>query len=321
MNIIASYNSDEQIRKESSSGGIFSILANKILSEGGVVYGATFAPSDKWKVNHIRISDRKELWRLRGSKYVFSNIGSTLKEVKKDLDNHRKVLYSGTPCQIATLRKLFPDHPLLLLVEIVCHGAPEQKYWEMYLDELLKLEKRNLSEIKSINFRDKRTGWRNYCFTIQFIDGYEKSEFHGENIFMRGMLFNLTLREGCFKCPFKYPQGSKADITLGDFWGVKALPEYKEDNKGISLIIINSEKGEEYLPQIKIADKITFEQAVISNSAILHASVPNLHRDKLDTLINSKGFYEAIKELTKAPLKIRIIEWIYKNIYRHKRLM
>lgn len=294
----------------SSSGGIFTMLAEKVLALGGAVYGASF--DDKWCVRHIKIENPRDLKKLQGSKYVFSNLGKTLSEIEKDLQNNRDVLFSGTPCQIAALRKKYPDHPNLLLVEVVCHGAPEPKYWDMYLKDMLASHNKSIQDITNINFRDKSHGWREYRFEVCFNDETRLSEFHGSNIYMRGFLKNLTLRDACFKCRFKYPEGSKGDITLGDFWGINEVLPQSDDNKGCSVIISNTPKGEEFIKSFNFATTLTLEQAIIRNSAVIHATKPNPKRTKVDLLIDKKGFSTAINILSRPSLKIRIIEFLLK---------
>lgn len=221
------------------------MLAEKVIDAGGVVYGAAF--NERWEVEHRRVDTVEGLQALRGSKYVFSKVGTAYADAIADLASGRKVLFSGTPCQVAAMAKRAGKDENLLLIEVVCHGAPEPIYWEKYLNEFLKKNKKTRREISSINFRDKRNGWKNYNFTIKFDDKSEWTESHGQNVYMRGFLKNLTLRESCFKCPFKYPNGSKADISLGDFWGIEKVDIVSDSDifDGMSLVIsrlLNEEK-------------------------------------------------------------------------------
>lgn len=246
MIITSAHNPNQRIRFESSAGGVFSMIAENIISDSGVVYGVTF--DKNWNIIHRRIERIEDLKFLRGSKYAFSNIGKSIENVITDLNSGRRVLFTGTPCQAAAVRKAAGPNKNLLIVEVVCHGAPDHKYWERYLFELCKTNNRNLSEISSVNFRDKCSGWKNYSFTVKFKDGKTISHPHDDNPYMKGFLSNLTLKDSCFKCPFKQPNGSKADITIGDFWGINKIDPEHDNNHGSTLIIINTEKGHnEYL--------------------------------------------------------------------------
>lgn len=238
MEIFASHNPDDDIRRQSSSGGIFTILAEKTISLGGIVYGAAF--DSDWNVIHKRIDTINDISALRGSKYVFSDATKSYSDVVNDLDKGYKVMFSGTPCQIAAMKKRAGDNPRLLLVETVCHGAPTPKFWTRYLSELLAEHSLTISDIKTINFRDKASGWKNYSFTIQFNNNKIITQRHYDNPYMKAFIHGLTLRESCFKCPFKYPDGTKADITLGDLWGIDILAPSINNDKGTTLVIIKN---------------------------------------------------------------------------------
>lgn len=306
MKIFAAHNPDSEIRRLSSSGGVFSMLAERLLGEGGVVYGAAF--DENWEVVHRRVTSLNGLAALRGSKYVFSNASTAYSDAHADLKAGRKVLFSGTPCQVAAMRKRAGENPDLLLVEIVCHGAPQPDYWRRYLAELCASHGKTIADITSVNFRDKRTGWKNYSFTVRFTDGSEHSEIHGANIFMRGFLNNYTLRKPCFKCPFKYPDGSQADITLGDFWGIEKLKPTDDRTleKGISFIIGRTPKGQQAIPVGISESGFDFDTISRLNPALVHrASAPkdfekfNLKAEK------SKSISDLICCHTKESLTLR----------------
>lgn len=235
MKVFAAHNPDPEIRRQSSSGGIFTILSERVLWQGGVVYGVAF--DGDWNVAHRRVDSFHGLAPLRGSKYVYSNVGTAYADAAADLKAGRQVLFSGTPCQIAAMRRRAGENLRLILVEIVCHGAPAPEYWSAYLSELCKKLRRKVSDIASINFRDKRTGWKNYSFTVSFRDGKTFTQPHDDNLYMRAFLKDLTLREACFRCPFKHPGGSQADITLGDLWGISQLAPEIDNDQGTTLVI------------------------------------------------------------------------------------
>lgn len=301
MKIFASHNPDEKIRRESSAGGIFSMLAEHVLSEGGVVYGAAFG--QEWNVRHIRIDTVDELWRLRGSKYVFSDFKCTPSEIENDIENGRKVLFSGTPCQVAAIRKRLGNHPLLLLVETVCHGAPDARYWEQYLEELLKKLRRKPTDIASINFRDKRTGWKNYSFTIAFNDGGVFSQPHDDNLYMRAFLQDLTLRKSCFVCPFKYPNGSKADITIGDFWGISQLAPEIDNDLGTTIVIARTEKGMSYTDFLRNDCELNLENAALYNPAITSSATKPCKREAFEQDADKNKLLPLFSRYAKRPFR------------------
>lgn len=278
MKIYAAQNNDLLIRRKSSSGGIFSVLALKIINEGGVVYGASF--NGEWAVEHTRADNPEDLCSLYGSKYVYGKLGNSVQDAIHDLEDGRKVLFSGTPCQAAVMRKLAGDHKNLIIVEVVCHGTPESKYWTRYLEEECRRHNHSVNDISSVNFRDKRSGWKRYSVTISFSDGEEITSFHGENPYYGAFLHNLTLREACFSCPFKYPNGSQADITLGDFWKLGTIAPDLDNDEGTSLVIARTEKGEGLLNGIELIREFAYDDIVKCNPGVASASMRPSKYDK-----------------------------------------
>lgn len=269
--IASTYNNpDKGIRYLSSAGGFFSYLAERILWEGGVVYGAAFNQS--WGIEHKRITETKELDSLRRSKYVFSNLGESISRISRDLEENKTVLFVSVPCQVAAVRKKFGEHPNLILMEVVCHGAPEPGYWRDYLSAVCKKLKRSVNDISNINFRDKRSGWKNYSLTISFIDGFEFSQPHDSNPYMRAFLRDYTLREACHNCKFKYPDGSKADLTIGDFWGIEHIVPTLNNDEGTTIVISPTSKGKEISESIQNTDKIELSRIIKYNPAITNSA-------------------------------------------------
>lgn len=237
----ACYNKDESIRKESSSGGVFTLLATLVIEHGGIVYGASF--NDENMVEHIEINNVNDLSKLRGSKYVQSRIRDTYSRVREYLNQGRLVYFSGTPCQIdGLLAYLNKKYENLILQDIVCHGVPSPKVWKKYLEQF------NIEKDARILFRDKSTGWDSYSFTIDQKDKF--TQLSGQNEYMKVFLKNLCLRPSCYNCHSKSLHRN-SDITLADFWGIKNICPELYDNKGTSLVFINSEKGNELFNRIK----------------------------------------------------------------------
>lgn len=249
LKVYAAKNKNEYVRKKSSSGGIFTSLAEFVITDKkGVVFGAAF--DDKWNVYHTYIDSTEKLNLLRGSKYVQSRIGNAYIQVKDFLSKGITVLFTGTPCQISGLKRyLRKDYDNLYTVEILCHGVPSPKVWSIYLSEKRKQYGHN---INGIEFRNKEESWQDFRFIIKFINNdascvsdkdFSYGKKFSEDSYMKGFLANLYLRPSCYTCKCKNGR-SGSDITIADYWNIDAiLPEFN-DNKGVSLVLINSKKGE-----------------------------------------------------------------------------
>lgn len=239
------YGKNKEIRKNSSSGGIFSVLAESIFDQNGVVFGAAF--DQQFGVHHIFIESKDELWKLQGSKYVQSNLENTFQEAKSFLKKERCVLFTGTACQIAGLKNyLGTSYERLYTIDVLCHGVPSSKVWEQYLDEKKEEYK---SSIQKVEFRNKQSGWKNYSMKILFSNDLQYKKIFREDLFMKLFLSNISLRPSCYQCIWKaIPRES--DISLGDCWGVeKTMPEM-DDDKGTSVILVHSQKGEQLLQTV-----------------------------------------------------------------------
>ncbi len=267
----AAYNTDNYIRVHSTSGGIFSLLAKKIIKQGGVVYGAAF--ENDFSVAHRRIESEEQLPSLYGSKYVQSRLGNCMKMVKIDLEDGIKVLFSGTPCQIAGLKAfLGKDYPNLITQDLICHGVPSPKVWKKYLAFRRSKAK---SDIKEICFRSKINGYRNPQFQIRFANGVVSQENVGDNLYYRGFLLNLFLRPSCYSCVFK-SSTRNSDITLADFWGGEHIsPDMITDDKGVSLVLVHSSKGRdmwEELSEDVVGRKVDVDTALKHNGMALKSA-------------------------------------------------
>lgn len=276
---------DENFAKQSSSGGAFAILANMYIKEQAVIYGAAF--DDNWNVCHIRVDKKDELKRLYTSKYVQSDMGNTFRQVKSDLDNSKKVLFAGTPCQVAGLKSyLQKDYLNLLTVDFICHGVPSPLVWQQYVAEL---EKKLNSKITEISFRDKKDGWKNYYFKLITENGNIFYEKHGDNVYMRGFLKDLYLRPSCYDCKFKTLQRA-SDITLADFWGIEKIISDMNVDKGVSLCWASSEKGNRVLADVlEQTDyyEVKLKEAVRHNSSAVKSVNMHKNRDKFFEKFNN----------------------------------
>ncbi len=263
--VYAAKNPDEEIRMKSSSGGLFTLLAEQTLARGGVVFGARFNAA--WEVEHAYTEQREDLQAFRGSKYVQSRIGNSYAEAERFLKAGREVLFSGTPCQIAGLKRfLGKEYSHLLTLDIVCHGVPSPLVWRNYLRHVAKGE-----EISAIQMRDKKTGWNNYRIVISSPNGTLVEEPGRKNLFMEGFLKDLYLRPSCHNCPAKAGR-SRSDITLGDYWGGEIVHPELTDNQGIGLVLVHNQQGDNFLVTCG-ASKIAshYEEAVRYNPCILRS--------------------------------------------------
>ena len=252
---------------QSSSGGLFAGLAERVLDDGGVVFGAAY--DGDLKVGQTFVESKDDLWKLKGSKYVESGTGDSFRQAKEFLDGGRKVLYSGTPCQIAGLKKyLAGDYENLLTADLICHGVPSQKLWLKYLGWL---GGRLGGRIIYYGFRDKDVGgWSCGGKTktkTKVIDG-------SCDPYYASFLRCETYRESCYSCPFSSME-RPGDVTIGDFWGIEKFHPEIDRTKGVSCLIVNSEKGKRMLE--KCSDKFNFigtslEEVSAGNRNLRHPS-------------------------------------------------
>ena len=308
----ACMNIDEVTRMHSSSGGIFTLLAECIIEQGGVVFGAAFDAD--YNVHHIAATDLEQLSQIRGSKYVQSKIGDTYIQAKNFLEQDIPVLFSGTPCQIDGLLKYLcgKHYEKLYTQDIVCHGAPSPKVWEEYLKHVKNISGNN---IKYIYFRNKNNGWKNFGVKIEFENNKSDIKDFKKDYFMKGFLSNLYLRPSCYNCHSK-SLNRNSDITLADFWGIDNILPDMNDDKGTSMLLVNTKKGKTLFDNI--SEKIKFQSvdcsdAVKYNSSALKSVDKPKSRNKVIKQINSKNFEKIIKKYTspsfirKCIIKARII--------------
>jgi len=270
----AAVNHDEHIRLASSSGGVFSVLASRLLSEGGVVFGATFS-TNLHSVHHIAVENAEDLCRLRGSKYLQSKIGDAYRDAKTFLEHNRPVLFSGTPCQIAGLKAyLGKNYDNLITQDLICHGVPSPMVWDKYLTAR---EKKAQSPAEHVTFRSKDKSWNSYEFRIGFQNNKEYIVPFYNDLYMKGFLGDFFLRPSCYACSHKGIE-RVSDITLADFWGVEQVLPQMADDKGVSLVLVHSKKGEKLLESMRnqlTILQVETEHAIASNpSALKSPTIP-----------------------------------------------
>lgn len=304
IKIFAAKCTDEKVRLQSSSGGAFSAIAQSTIKDGGVVFGAKF--NQGWEVVHDYTETAEGLKEFRGSKYVQSRIGDNYIKAKDFLIKGRKVLFSGTPCQIAGLKKfLRKEYDTLLTVDIACHGVPSNKVWQTYLEEITDGER-----IEHVSFRNKEKGWRNYSLVIK-TDRNEYIFPMEEHIssFMKGFLKELYLRPSCYNCKAKNFR-SQSDITLADYWWIKNVAPNFDDDKGCSLAFLNSEKGADVFNSLDMTSKETDTDAEIKGGylflgAVCHSAKYNKKRDTFFRRLDNEKFSLLINELTRPTMRER----------------
>ncbi len=268
LKVYASANKNLSVRMDSSSGGIFTLLAETVISRGGVVFGACY--DEDWNVVHGWTDTMEGTKAFRGAKYVQSRIGNAYKEAKRLLEQGCQVLFSGTPCQTAGLKRfLRKEYEGLLTVDIVCHGVPSPDVWQSYLASINGKQDR----ITYISMRNKKDGWSRYRMEIHAGDVPLYSGKASLNLYSKGYLANLYLRPSCHACPARAGK-SRSDITLGDYWGIQRFHPSFDDNKGTNLVLINTQKGMNHYGMIDVYHIETTYSQGIKENACVERSVP-----------------------------------------------
>ena len=289
----AALSKNDETRLESSSGGIFSELAKLILQSNGIVYGAKY--DDDFKVIHTGIEDIESLKELRGAKYSQSDLSTIFQTVKKQLNNGRQVLFSGTPCQIGGLKAfLKKDYDNLYCIDFVCHGVPSPLVWKKYIEYRSQVDADNQVP-EYINLRNKESGWSHYSYQVEF--AYSKSNHYlcqnDKDLYMSLFVNNYILRRSCSNCYYK-GYSRESDITLGDFWGIWDILPSMDDNKGTSVVFTHSNKGEKLLNSAAIhlqSNPVTLDQATMMNPSLLKSSLPKENRERVLQEIGQNGFH------------------------------
>lgn len=290
----AAYNMVENVRLESSSGGFFTLLAEWIINQGGVVFGACF--DEEFNVIHNYVENAEYLSRFRGSKYVQSEIGASYKNAKAFLDDNRPVLFTGTPCQIGGLKSfLGKEYDNLYCQDIICHGVPSPKVWQKYV---AYREKCAGAPVQRIAFRRKYEGWKRCSVSFAFANNTEYRQTLDKDLMMIAFLRNVCLRPSCYDCSFK-TLNRQSDITLADFWGIQNIMPEMDDDKGTSLVILNSEKGRELFNAVKsqtVYKKTDLNEAVKYNSAMISSVENNAKRQPFFSDLDYLTFEQLVKK-------------------------
>lgn len=345
LEFLASLNPNDGEREESSSGGIFIALAKVIIKRGGVVFGAEF--DEKWEVFHASADKQGDVLPMMGSKYLQSRIESAYIQVEQCLKQGRFVMFVGTPCQLLGLRKFLcnKDSSNLLAVDILCHGVPSPGVWRAYLNETFKVSagkdrplavagkntvlKSSLnvkSPIGDIKFREKSDGWEKFRFVVRKKSTSKAdqnsvllSDIHDDNAFMKGFLSNVYLRPSCYTCKCKNGK-SHSDLTIGDYWGAKVANEELNDDKGLSLVLVNTQKGLNFLDMLDLSSHTILEEnAHIHNGGFSEIIwIPFERKKFFKYFTRGKGFYQSWEYCNKVSLKHRVKLFVLRMIQTFK---
>lgn len=332
LHVYAVKNDDEDVLLKSSSGGVFTMLAEKTIKDGGVIFGAKF--NADWCVIHDYTDTVEGLEPFMGSKYVQSVIGETYNQAETFLKEGRKVMFSGTPCQIAGLRKfLRKDYENLLTVDFVCHGVPSPLVWRKYLQEEIARQSdagkntvfaspKDAIVLTGVNFRDKSVGWKKYSFVLSFSkmsavreQNTVLSSVFTDNDYMSAFLTNLSLRPSCYNCPVKAGK-SGADITIGDFWGIDKILPNLDSFKGVSIVLINNKKNIDILHKLKCElEEVVYKDAIKENvHYYTSASIPVNRRYFFKEIVKN-GFGRSYIKTTSHNLFSRIRRYVFRLLH------
>lgn len=282
---------DDASRLASTSGGVFPELARAVLARGGAVFGAAY--DEAFRIVHLCAENEAALDRLRGAKYAQSDLGGSFREVKRRLDGGQQVLFSGTPCQCLGLKHFLKrDYENLLLADLVCHSVPSPLAWEKYLQYIS-----DGKTLTAVNLRCKDTGWSRYGYSnrFDFSDGSCRMDRSGESLYMRLFGGGYITRPSCEDCPAKgYARVS--DLTLGDFWGIWDIAPDMDDDRGTSLVLVQTEKGRAALAGLE-QKAVTLEEASRENPAILRPADENPMRNQVLEHVRTGDFTKAAQML------------------------
>ena len=330
MECYYAWNTDEDILLSSTSGGIFSVLAEYVLDKGGTVYGA-YLDNKSLQVRHISVSDINNLNKLRGSKYQQSNTNNVFKTIESELKCNKWVLFSGTPCQCSGLRSFLKARKIqsnqLICSEVLCHGVTNSSVVKKYIESLEKKKKRRVNELY---FRNKDKPWYHSGSSIRavFEDGLCYYGNHMTDMFYIAYTGNLILRPSCYVCKYASLENRYSDFTIGDFWGAEEYINNKKAlNNGIGIVLVNTEKATRIWSEIisngKVFAKVLdINKAIRRNGALIKPARPNTNREEFFCRINDEDFDLVVRDyFRKIIRKKKILKFIgYNNVRRLRKL-
>lgn len=323
---IGGWHKDEDVRFESSSGGAFTLFAEHILAQGGVVYGSYL--KEDFRAQHICVERMEDLGKLKGSKYIQSDISNVYQEIKEHLDNNRKVMFVGTPCQCAGLHSFLQTVGVLdtggksashlYTCDFICHGVPSPKIFRSYINYL---EHKYKDKVIAFRFRNKDKGWNpsglQMGTKIEFLhSGSIRLAPAFRDAYMNGFLDDVYLRPSCYSCEFKSLPKYYSDITIADFWGVKQVDAELCDGKGTSLVLLHNEHGQRLFDTVKenfVCKEVDFKSAIRRNKSLICSARTNPRRDRFfydyDNMSFQKVMRKYMSAFSWASHKIMKIAW------------
>lgn len=306
IKVYAGYNVNQDVRLSSSSGAVFSLLAENVLAQNGTVYGVKMS-DDCYSAEYMRVTDLAGIARLRGSKYLQAKIGSAYKQAKDDLLSGKPVLFSGTGCQVNGLKcYLGKEYDNLLCVDMICHGVPSPALWKKYAEYL---EKKNGGILIGVNFRCKDNSWNDFGVkeVLADISGNETKRLYvskEEDPYMQMFLRDYCLRPSCYDCAAK--KVKMADLTIADFWGIIDVASEMNDGNGTSLILIRTDRGrkafETISSELKLKE-VVYEDGIKSNPAEYKSCRRPPQRDTFFKDMETMEF-EELKKKYASPIKV-----------------
>lgn len=306
--VFAAKNKDEEVRERSTSGGMFFVFADAIIQHGGSVYGV--AHDQDFNVVHEKAENLDSCKKFQGSKYVQSKIGTVYAQVKEDLGLGKEVLFTGTPCQIAGLAAFLGtevENKNLILCEIICHGAPSPLMWK---EHVAFIEKERKSKLVAYKHRSKVAGWHGHNEHFFLENG--KDEYKSKLSQNHKDLFyaHLIIRPSCYQCAYtSFPR--MADISIADYWGIEHCMKDFDDNKGVSLLILNTPKAEAFFETVKSKVDVresNLEDAFRDNHK--HPAKMNINREKFWMDYHEKGYAYVLRQYSSYSIRGKLKRWI-----------
>lgn len=299
------HNSD--IRMKSSSGGMFTALSDIILQKGGKIYGADF--DSNMHLRHTCADTPEKRDRMRGAKYIQSDVSGVYKQIKTDLENNLPVLFVGTPCQVHAVKNFIGENENLYTADLICHGVPSPELWEKYIKYI---EEKFNKKATFFSFRNKDIAWRKYSGRVTFDDGTVVANTNLLNAYTELFRYDLALRKACESCPFT-SVSRVGDITLGDFWGIENILPKIDDNKGVSAVFINTDKGIKLFDSAKNGleiHKVSAEQIAARQPNLSRPSKASIKALEFKNDFNTLPFEMVLKKYTRVGMKRRIKDFI-----------
>lgn len=291
-------NCDETIRYNSSSGGVFSAIAEIVIRRGGKVFGAKY--DDDFNVIHGFIDKEEDLEKFRGSKYTQSAINQSFVECKRLLDSGVEVLFTGTPCQIGGLKSfLRKEYDNLITTDLICHGVPSPLLWRKYVEYR---EKQGGAKVTRTSFRRKNDGWKKYSMWFAFANHIEYCQNVTKDPYLRLFLKNICLRPSCYDCKFKIID-RVSDITMADFWGIQNEYPELDDDKGVSFVIVHSDKGKALFDSVKncLKESVPLEAGLKYNPSMVSSVAIPKSRVQFFKDLSTSRFEKLIKKYVATP--------------------